>query len=123
MAKRGVTEYLQVFSDWRIAAFDLESDLIIGLDGDGNIQVVNPAFERVLGYREASVLHKPLIHFVSIRDLSRFIRIFYDRDKESRFNLLHCWTGEVTMQLVDYAFKPDWGLVILRESRDATASR
>lgn len=114
-SRRGVTEYLQVFSDWRISAFDRETDLIIGLDGDGNIAVVNPAFQKVLGYREANVLHKPIVHFVSIRDLSKFIRIFYDNDGETSFRLLHAWTGEVSVRLVDRSFKPGWGLVILRE--------
>ena len=123
MAKHSVTEFLDAFRDYRVAAFDLETDLIIGLDKDGNIAVVNPAFEKVLGYREENMLHKPIVHFVSIHDLSKFIRIFYDRDYRTPFDLLHCWSGVVTVRLVAYQFAPMKGVVIFREVAHAPASR
>lgn len=115
-SRRGVTEYLVAFSDFGITAFDIETDLIIGLDKDGYIKRVNPAFERILGYRENSIINTMLIQYVSMNELAVFIRIFFDKDQVTIFHLLHSWTGLVAVRLVDYKFKKnDKGLVILRE--------
>lgn len=116
--RRGVTEYLVAFSDWGITAFDIETDLIIGLDKDGYIKRVNPAFEKTLGYREANIINTMLMQYVSLDDLAVFIRVFFDKNRETTFRMLHSWTGIVTVRLVDYKFKKnDKGLVILREAR------
>lgn len=119
-SRRGVTEYLVAFSDDGLMAFDLETDLIIGLDKDGYIRRVNPAFEKTLGYRESHVIGTPVVQYVSIEDMALFVRIFYEKDRETSFRLLHSWTGVVTVHLVDYKFKTingivSKGLVLLRE--------
>lgn len=59
--KRGVTEYLDVFQNTGAVFFDIEPDLLIVVDGQGNIERVNPAFERATGYHEADIRNTPVI--------------------------------------------------------------
>lgn len=117
--RRGVTEFLQAFQDFGVTFFDLETDLLVTLAGNGSISRVNPAFERVLGYREPDILGSPLIQYVDITDMASFIRAFYNRDTDQPFRLLHRWTGVITVRLVAYRFREERGekrgFVILRE--------
>lgn len=112
--RHGVTEFLSVFQDVGSTFYDLETDLLIVLDTSGGIDRVNMAFERVLGYHEASIRGHALIEFVSVDDMAKFIRSFSEEFPQP-FKMLHSWTGVVMMRLVKCRFRAGRGYVILRE--------
>ena len=74
MAKHGVTDFLRIFEDVGTTFFDIETDLLVTLDEQGNISRTNPAFQRVLGYHEADVFGVALIRLVNVDDWARFIK-------------------------------------------------
>lgn len=76
MPKHGVTEFLQVFESDKSIFFDIETDLMITLDGGGNVRRVNPAFERVLGYTERDVMGISLVTIISMRDIEIYAPLF-----------------------------------------------
>ena len=91
MAKHGVTEFLDVFQSDGTIFFDVETDLLVKLDGGGNIMRVNPAFEKELGYSERDVIGKNLIEIAAMRDL--------DKLDPKAFRLLHKGGGEVIVRV------------------------
>ncbi len=105
MAKHGVTEFLSVFNDVGIIFFDIESDLLVVLDEQGNIDRVNQAFERVLSLAEPDVLGESIIKLILIDDWSKFLNSFDDLKRGKAFHLLHKDAGLIKVQLVSYRFK------------------
>src|SRR5262249_51735727 len=59
-------------------AFDLSPDLICILGFDGCIRAVNPATEKVLGFRKSELIGKSLISLVHLED--REATLGHDRD-------------------------------------------
>lgn len=123
MAKRhGVTEFLKAFEDVGTTFYDIEHDLLIVLDEQGNISRVNPAFERELGRSEANVLHFEMIRLVHEDDLAAFIRSFDKSLEHQPVRLLKRESGEIRARLVDFKFRrTDEGLrgyLILRPEGD-----
>ena len=94
--RRGVTEFLTVFQSDSQIFFDAESDLLICLDANGCILRVNPAFERILGYSEASVLGTPISNLMLADDL---------KSTSNMPRLLHKGAGLVTVSMIDYRYK------------------
>lgn len=68
--RRGVTDFLSVFESDKSIFFDIETDLLITLDDGGNINAINPAFERVLGYKRNDVIGRSLILYISMQSLN-----------------------------------------------------
>ena len=94
--RRGVTEFLEVFDSDKSIFFDIETDLLITLDDGGNIVRVNPAFERMLGYRECEVIDKSLILILDLQTM---------RQGEQKFNFLKRGGGEVACRIVAWKYK------------------
>lgn len=105
MVKHGVTEFLSVFSDVGATFFNLESDLLIVLDEDGNISRVNPAFETTLGWAESNVLGQGIIRLVWMEDWAKFMHAFDVQQRNTVFHLLHSEQGVVSVNLIAYRFK------------------
>lgn len=113
MARRGVTEFLNVFQDVGTTFFDIESDLLVVLDGQGNIERVNPAFERMLGYSESDVLGMAIIRLVKMDDWAAFLRTFTSTNP-APVRLLCKGQGEIGVRLVACRFKTQRGYIALR---------
>jgi PAS domain S-box-containing protein len=115
VAKRGVTEFLQVFQDVGATFFDLETDVLVVLDDRGNIERTNPAFARVLGYTEHDVFGCGLVQFVTVDDLAKFIKAFNWVPRPESFRMLHRGGGVINMKLVAARFRNRKGYLVLRQ--------
>ncbi len=96
IVKHGVTEFLEVFESDRSVFYDIETDLLVTLNEGGDIIGVNPAFERVLGYREADVIDKSLILILSMPIASW---------NTPQIRFLKRGGGEVICQIVAWRYK------------------
>ena len=118
MAKHGVTEFLKTFEDVGTTFFDIERDFLIVLDKDGNVERVNPAFEKALDMTESSMLRQGIIRLVLMDDWAKFMRSFSDVQRQTTFRLLHAGYGVVSVRLIAYRFKAtdngQRGFLILR---------
>jgi PAS domain S-box-containing protein len=118
MPKHGVTEFLATFQDVGTTFFDIERDLLIVLDHDGNVERVNPAFEKVLGRTESEVLGQAIIRLVVMEDWAQFMHSFDYITRAATFRLLHRDAGLVNVRLIAYRFKKmdagQRGFLILR---------
>ena len=112
--RRGVTEFLSIFQDVGATFFDIESDLLIVLDKDGNIDRINPAFEKALNRTEAEVLGMGIIRFVMVDDWAKFIRGFSATHPEA-VRMLCKESGEIMVRLVACRFKAGRGFIVLRK--------
>ena len=115
MVKRhGVTDFLVIFQDVASTFFDLETDLLVTLDEDGNISRVNPAFQKLLGYHEADVFGLALIRLVDVNDWAKFIKAFNSHEAQP-FRLLCSVSGEITVRLIAARFRNGKGYLVLRK--------
>lgn len=103
--RRGVTAFLEAFGDVGSTFFDLETDLLVMLDEQGNISRVNDTFERELDRTEFSVLHAEMIHLIHDDDLAAFIRSFGMRFDQPPIRLLKRNGGDVVVRLIRAAFR------------------
>jgi len=114
VSKHGVTEFLALFADVGTTFFDIESDLLIVLDGQGGIERVNPAFERTLDRIESEVLRVPIIQLIDANDWAKFIRGFTEIHPEA-VRMLRKGNGDVLVRLVACRFKGGRGFIVLRK--------
>lgn len=109
--RRGVTDFLVAFEDIGATFFDLETDLLVVLDEQGNIARINDAFERELGRSEFSVLRLELFRLIHEDDLAAFIKSFDSSVNPPPIRLLRRDSGDVVVRLAAYRFrKTDEGL-------------
>ena len=87
---------------------------MVVLDKVGNIERVNPAFERALDRTEREVLGVPLIRLVRMDDWARFLRTFTAVHPEP-VRLLKKNEGEITVRLAGCRFRQGRGFLIFRE--------
>lgn len=104
--RRGVTDFLSVFQSDGSIFFDVETDLLIKLDGGGNIMRVNPAFEKTLGYSEFDVIGKNLIEIAAMRDLSKL--------DPKAFRLLKKGGGELIVKVETWKYHNYCHYAVLR---------
>lgn len=116
-ARRGVTEFLRAFEDIGTTFFDIETDLLLVLDEQGNIRRTNPAFTRVTGYTEAEALGKGLFRFVCVDDWAVFLRSFTS-PSPAIVRILHKESGMIRVQLIAYRFKSSQGYLAFRPMRE-----
>jgi PAS domain S-box-containing protein len=116
VSKHGVTEFLRVFEDTTTVFFNIETDLLVVLDENGDINRVNPAFTRNLGYEETDVLRMPIIRLVRSEDWSAFLNAFTAPEPKP-FRMLHQGEGEITVRLIAVRFKSGRGFIVLRKMR------
>ncbi|KYD28685.1 EAL domain-containing protein [Geobacillus sp. B4113_201601] len=57
--------------------FEHNTDIVYSTDLHGYFTSVNPAFERVLGYRKEEILHTNSLKYIQPSDIPRVIRYFY----------------------------------------------
>jgi PAS domain S-box-containing protein len=116
MARRGVTEFLRAFEDVGQTFFDIESDLLIVLDEHGNIERVNPAFERLLDRKEADVLGLGMIRLICIDDWATFLRSFTSPNQPA-VRMLRREQGEIVVKMIAVRFKGQRGFLAFRPVR------
>ncbi len=61
--------------------FNLSNDLICSVGGNGYFKVVNPAFEKILGYTKSELLAQPFINFVHPNDQKATLKVNENRLK------------------------------------------
>jgi PAS domain S-box-containing protein len=83
------------------------------LDEHGNLDRVNPAFERVLGYAESDVIGKGLMHIVRVDDWAAFLRTF-TAVEPAPVRLVRKGSGEVGVRMIAFRFKNQRGYLVLR---------
>lgn len=106
--KRSVTTWLDTFSQVMAVFFDLETDLLVVLDGQGHIERINPAAEKLLGYEPGKLHGAFLIELVSMGDLTTFIedcRRDNIGDTGMPFHLLRRGGGLCRVRLVKFWFE------------------
>lgn len=113
MARHGVTEFLRAFEDIGQTFFDIERDLLIVLNEHGDIERVNPAFERALGRKESETLGLGMIRLICIDDWATFLRSFTMQDPPA-VRLLKKEQGEVIVKMIAYRFKAQRGFLAFR---------
>ena len=113
---RGLTTFLHAFEDVGTTFFDIECDLLIVLDEHGNIERVNPAFERLLGRKESEVLGQGMMHLVRIDDWATFLRSFTSPDPPP-VRLLKREQGEIVVRMIAFRFKGQRGFLAFRRMR------
>lgn len=113
MRKRGVTEFLRAFEDVGATFFDIEEDLLIVLDETGNVERVNPAFEKILNRRESEVLGLGLIRLICIDDWATFLRSFTSPHPPA-VRLLKKESGEVLVRMIAFRFKSQRAFLAFR---------
>jgi len=113
---RGVTAFLRAFEDVGRTFFDIESDLFIVLDEHGNIERVNPAFERALDRKEAEVLGLGMIRLICIDDWAMFLRSFTSPNPPP-VRLLRKESGEIAVRMIAFRFKGQRGFLAFRQVR------
>ena len=104
---------MRVFEDVGATFFDIETDLLIVLDENGDIERVNPAFTRVLGYSESEVLRVQLLRLIPSNDWSAFLNAF-TAPQPKAFRVMCKEQGEVTVRLVAVRFRAMRGFIVLR---------
>lgn len=102
MAKRGVTEFLNVFEGIGATFYDISPDALIVLSDKGIVERVNPAFEKMTGYAEQDVTGKMITQIIT----------FDGRDDPIR--LLHRGDGEIKCRVVASRFRGDKVYLVLR---------
>lgn len=104
MSRRSVTQFLKAFNSYSQKFFEMEPDLQIVLDAQGNIIKVNPAFERLLGYAEHEVKGIHIGALVHGDDTAKFIRSFSLISGLYSFRLLRHSGGEVEVSMIASQF-------------------
>ena len=83
--------------------FESADEAIVLTDADANIVAVNPAFERITGYRETEVLgHNPRMLKSDRQDAAFFQHMWTCLKKEGH------WSGEIWNQRKDKEAVPGW---------------
>lgn len=101
---RSVTRFLRAFNSYSQKFFEMEPDLEIVLDAQGNIIKVNPAFERALGYAEHEVRGTHIGQLVHTSDTAKFIRSFSLVSGVYSFRLLQRGGGDVEVTMMNAQF-------------------
>lgn len=112
--RRGVTDFLRIFEVVGATFFDIEEDLLVVLDEQGNISRVNPAFQKALNYHEADVFGVPLIQLVHADDWAKFIKAFNWHGPPQPFRLLRSTAGEMAVNLIAVRFRNGKGYLVMR---------
>lgn len=115
MVKHGVTEFLQAFHDLGVAFCDMETDILILLDEQGNIERVYPGFTRALGYTESDVLGYGVLRLVDGRDTAAFVKSFNLLPRPAPFRMFHKDGSEVWVRLEAARFIDKHGFLIIRK--------
>lgn len=82
-------ERLRVRSQISQSLFEHNTDIVYSTDLHGNLTSVNPAFEKVLGYKREEVLHTNALKYIHPNDVRRVSMHFYRalRGKIQYYNL------------------------------------
>lgn len=103
-ARRSVTQFLRAFNSYAQRFFEMEPDLEIVLDAQGNIIKVNPAFEKVLGYAEHEVRGTHIGQLIHGNDTAKFIRSFSLISGVYSFRMLQRGGGDVEVTMLRAQF-------------------
>jgi PAS domain-containing protein len=118
VVKHGVTEFLRAFEDVGTTFFDIETDLLIVLDEQGNIARVNPALEKSLNRRESEMLGHGMMQLICIDDWATFLRSFTSPNQPP-IRLLVKDAGEIVVRMIAFRFKNQRGFLAFRPVRPA----
>jgi PAS domain S-box-containing protein len=106
--------------------FELSPDLLCLADLDGYFRLVNPAFERTLGYTVEELLSRPMLDFVHPEDVERSraaLAVLAGGDELRQFeNRCICRDGSVRWLQWNCKPDPNGNGVIAAAARDITVS-
>lgn len=101
---RSVTRFLRAFNSYSQKFFEMEPDLEIVLDAQGNIIKVNPAFEKTLGRAEHEVRGVHIGQLINENDTAKFIRSFSLVSGVYSFRMLQRGGGNVEVTMINAQF-------------------
>jgi diguanylate cyclase (GGDEF)-like protein/PAS domain S-box-containing protein len=89
---------IEISEQYYKSLFEHNPDIVYSTDLQGNFTSVNPAFEKVFGYRAEEILHTNALDYIKKEDVSRVRRYFYRalKGKVQQYNLeIPTKSGEV----------------------------
>ncbi|MEQ2525682.1 EAL domain-containing protein [Bacillaceae bacterium CLA-AA-H227] len=92
-----LNDHAQISEQYYRSLFDNNTDIVYSTDLDGNISSVNPAFEKLLGYKKEELLGKSALKYINKEDIPRVRTHFYSalKGKEQYYNIeVSSKTGE-----------------------------
>jgi PAS domain S-box-containing protein len=111
----GVTAFLDAFSDTNLQLCDMETDLLIVLDGQGQITRTYPGFTKALGYTEADVLGMNIMRLIESDDVMTFVKAATGFPYPRPFRMTHKGGGVVKVKLEAAQFNDQQcGYLIMR---------
>ena len=80
---------MKISEQYYRSLFEHNPDIVYSTDLEGNFTSVNPAFERVFGYKAEEILHSNSLHYIKKEDIPRVRRYFYRalKGKVQQYNL------------------------------------
>jgi PAS domain S-box-containing protein len=110
----GVTAFLDAFRDINLQLCDMETDLLIVLDEQGQITRTYPGFTKALGYSEAEVLGLGIVRLINGDDMMIFVKAATGFPYPRPFKMMHKGGSEVMVRLVAAQFVDQCGYLIMR---------
>lgn len=95
-----LNDQAQISEQYYRSLFDNNTDIVFSTDLDGNFSSVNPAFERLLGYKKEELLGKSSLKYISKTDVPRIRTHFYNavKGKEQNYDIeVSTKTGEYNL--------------------------
>lgn len=92
-----LNDHAQISEQYYRSLFDNNTDIVYSTDLEGNISSVNPAFEKLLGYKKEELLGKSALKYINKEDIPRVRTHFYSalKGKEQYYNIeVSSKTGE-----------------------------
>ncbi|NNU95566.1 bifunctional diguanylate cyclase/phosphodiesterase [Anoxybacillus sp. EFIL] len=89
---------MKISEQYYRSLFEHNPDIVYSTDLEGNFTSVNPAFERVFGYKADEILHTNSLDYIKKEDIPRVRRYFYRalKGKVQQYNLeIPAKSGEV----------------------------
>lgn len=93
-----IRQKMKLSEQYYRSLFEHNPDIVYSTDLEGNFTSVNPAFERVFGYKADEILHTNSLDYIKKEDIARVRRYFYRalKGKVQQYNLeIPSKSGEV----------------------------
>ena len=93
-----IRQKMKISEQYYRSLFEHNPDIVYSTDLEGNFTSVNPAFERVFGYKAEEILHTNSLSYIKKEDIPRVRRYFYRalKGKVQQYNLeIPAKSGEV----------------------------
>ncbi|TKC18237.1 bifunctional diguanylate cyclase/phosphodiesterase [Robertmurraya kyonggiensis] len=95
-----LNDHAQISEQHYRSLFDNNTDIVYSTDLQGNFTSVNPAFEKLLGYKKEELLGKLALNYINEEEVARVRTYFYNavKGKEQHYNIeVSSKTGEFNL--------------------------